>query len=182
MAFVEHRRTTAFDIIREWPKESRIQAMEIIAKYGEPQEITETMLVWINNGVWNKTIVHKEPVLHNWPAPHPDVLEQTISFKVPLEKYDDLARFDGSVFVERTKGILGAKCHFESMNYVAINLAHDVIHGKSVEQARKDYEEAFTLTVIQNNPPELAQHLNFQPQDVAQARDPDIETLSSHKE
>ncbi|MGH8284417.1 MAG: hypothetical protein ACRETT_01460 [Steroidobacteraceae bacterium] len=36
--------------------------------------------------------------------PHKDVLEQVIDYKVPPDKFDDLARYDGSVIAERTKG------------------------------------------------------------------------------
>ena len=62
-----------------------------------------------------------------FPAPHPDVMKQAIDYRVALDKYDDLAMYDGSVIVERTKGELAARCEMEGANFLAINLAHDVV-------------------------------------------------------
>jgi hypothetical protein len=41
---------------------------------------------------------------HKFPQPHNDVLQQTIDYRVPVDKYADLVRFDGSAVAERTKG------------------------------------------------------------------------------
>ncbi len=51
---------------------------------------------------------------------HTDLLEQFIDYKVPLDKYDDLAKFDGSVGVNRTKGELSARCDAEAHNLLAL--------------------------------------------------------------
>lgn len=57
-------------------------------------------------------------------------------------KSTDLARFDGSVLVERTRGEIGAHCDKEEMNYLALNLAHDVITGAvAIDDARRTYTE-----------------------------------------
>jgi transposase len=50
------------------PKEG---ARNMIKKYGLPNEATPSMLIWYNNGPWNKTIVHKEAIPHIFPKPHP---------------------------------------------------------------------------------------------------------------
>jgi hypothetical protein len=72
--------------------------------------------------------------------PHQDVLEQVINYRVPPDKFDELARYDGSVIVERTKGTMSARCDKEEMNYLALNLAHDIVIGKrNVEDARAFY-------------------------------------------
>ena len=45
-------------------------------------------------------------------------------------------------FVERTKGELSARCDKEGANFLALNLAHDIVTGKqTVEGARKMYGE-----------------------------------------
>lgn len=84
----------------------------------------------------------KEEIEHNFPMPHKDVMEQVIDYKAPPEKFDELARYDGSVIVERTRGELSARCDKEGANFLAINLAHEVVEGKrSVDDARKFYAE-----------------------------------------
>jgi len=82
---------------------------------------------------------------------------------VPLGKYDDLARYDGSVIAERTKGELSARCDKEEMNYLALNLAHDVATGRrTVEDARRFYAETAMATMKGEMPP-YVQRLQFDP-------------------
>ena len=115
----------------------------MIEKYGQPNGVTPDMLVWKNNGPWKRTIVSRDTVPHNFPTPHPDLLEQFINYKVPVDKYDDMAAYDGSVILERTKGEMSARCDDEGANFLAINLANDVATGKrTTEQARAYYTNA----------------------------------------
>lgn len=73
-----------------------------------------------------------------------------LTVRVPPDKFDDLALYDGSVIVERTKGEISARCDQEPMNFLALNLAHDIITGKrSVGDARKTYaEKAMAATLF----------------------------------
>jgi hypothetical protein len=48
---------------------------------------------------------------------------------VPTETFTPLARFDGSVIVERTTGEVSARCHDEEANSLALNLMHDIVVG-----------------------------------------------------
>jgi hypothetical protein len=128
--------------IQSWPKEAKKSAEMMIQKYGQPDEITAMRLVWHDNGPWKRTIVTKEETDHAFPMPHKDVLEQVIDYRVPTDKVDDLAAYDGSVIVERTKGELSARCDKEEANFLALNLANDVATGKkSVEEARAQYAQ-----------------------------------------
>jgi hypothetical protein len=126
--------------LKNWPMASQMAAKEQMEKYGKPDEMTPTMLVWHNNGAWQKTMISSMESKHDFPKAHTDVMEQCISYKVPLDKYDELAMFDGSVTVDRTQGTIAARCDKEENNLLALNLAHDVITGKkSVEEAREAY-------------------------------------------
>jgi hypothetical protein len=81
--------------------------------------------------------------LPNFPEPHHDSLLQAISYRVPSGLVSKLLQYDGSVVVERTRGELAARCDDERANYLALNLAHEIIIGKkSVEEARMLYAEA----------------------------------------
>jgi hypothetical protein len=115
----------------------------MIGKYGQPQGAIADMLVWNNSGPWKRTIVYRDTVSHSFPTPHPDLLEQFIDYKVPVDKYDDMAAYDGSVIVERTKGEMSARCDKEGANFLAINLANDVATGaKTMVEARAYYTQA----------------------------------------
>ncbi len=133
-------RKMSMDYLKSWPMASQMAAKEQMEKYGQPDEATLTMLVWHNNGVWKKTMISMMESKHNFPKMHTDVMEQCINYKVPLDMYDELAFFDGSVTVDRTQGTLAARCDKEENNLLALNLAHDVItKKKTVDEAREAY-------------------------------------------
>ena len=132
--------TEAKRMISGWPAKTQEVATTTMAKYGAPNEVTGTMLVWNNNGPWKKTIIHKEPVQHNFPMAHLDLLEQFVDYSVPADKYDQMALYDGSVVIARTVGEMSARCDKEEANFLALNLANDVATGKkTVEDARMYY-------------------------------------------
>lgn len=149
-------------MIADWPETSREVAHTMIARYGAPHEATSSMLVWHGNGPWKHTILSRDPVPHRFPMPHDDVLEQVIDYRVPPDRFDELAAYDGSVIVERTKGEMSARCDKEDMNYLALNLAHDVATGRrTVEEARRFYAETARAYMNGERPP-YTQGLQFQ--------------------
>ncbi|MFN3405672.1 MAG: hypothetical protein ACK40G_16355 [Cytophagaceae bacterium] len=152
----------ASDVIKNWPEKQRKAAQELIQKYGEPTAVSSEMISWENNGNWKRTIVYKEEVTHNFPMPHADFVEQVIDYKAPLEKYDEIAMYDGSVLLDRTKGEMAARCDKEAMNYLAINLAHEVATGKkSVSDARNIYART-AMAFMKGEKPEYTQSFQFQ--------------------
>lgn len=129
---------TAQDVAANWPKAPRETATDMLRKYGAPDGITSSLLIWRDAGDFIEIIVREEAIDHRFPAFHKDTLEQVIAYEVPEDKFDDLARFDGSIIAERTRGTLASRCQNEAMNYLALNLAHDLItNRKSVEEARE---------------------------------------------
>jgi hypothetical protein len=129
--------------INDWPETAKKAAEAMMEKYGEPTEQTPSLLIWKNTGPFTHTMVYKEEIQHDFPMPHKDVLEQVLNYDVPVDKYDDLAEFDGSVIVERTQGTMAARCDKEAANTLALKLANDIIKGtKSVQEAREFYGEA----------------------------------------
>jgi hypothetical protein len=150
--------------ITDWPERPRQVAKKIAAAYGQPDEVTPTMLVWHDTGPWKRTIVYREEVKHDFPKPHTDIVEQVIDYKVPVDKFDDLAAFDGSVIVERTKGEMSARCDDEKMNFLAINLANDVVTGaQDADGARRAYAEA-AMAVMKKKAPAYTRKLQFTPE------------------
>lgn len=147
--------------VNSWPDTSHEVAHKMIEKYGEPTQQTDDMLIWKNTGPYTHTIVYKEEIQHDFPMPHKDVLEQVINYDVPVEKFSDLARYDGSVIVERTKGTMAARCDKEAANFLALNLAHDIIKGKrTVEEARKMYAETI-MKMMQGEEHQYLKELAF---------------------
>lgn len=146
-----------------WSAASREAAMFMMDKYGPPAEITASMAVWHRTGPWKRTIVYREAVPHAFPMPHPDVMEQFIDYRVPPEMFDELAMYDGSVIAERTKGELSARCDKEGANFLALNLAHEIVTGRrTVEEARRMYAEQI-MASKEGRPAPYTERLMFTP-------------------
>ncbi len=136
-------------LIADWPDAPKRGVRQMLAQYGPPNEATPTKLFWYRNGPWKRTIVTRDVVTHNFPAPHSDFLTQVIDYRVPPERFDEIARFDGSCLVDRTAGEAAARCDSEAANTITLNLMHDIVTDRtSVEEARKTFAEqmvAYTL-------------------------------------
>ncbi|MGQ0816109.1 MAG: hypothetical protein ACT4O1_16890 [Gemmatimonadota bacterium] len=125
-------------IIDEWPGAQKNVARQMIAKYGAPNEATATKLFWYGNEPWKRTEITSDVVVHNWPTPHSDFLTQVIDYRVPPEMFDDIANFDGSILLDRTKGEVAARCDSEAANVLGLNMVHEIVTGKrTVEDARE---------------------------------------------
>lgn len=149
-------------ILTSWPEKPQQVARTMIEKYGPPNEATPTRLIWFNNQPWKRTIVYRDEVPHNFPKPHTDLLEQFIDYRVPVERIGKIAAYDGSVVVERTKGEVSARCDMEAMNFLALNLMHEVATGaRTVEEARKEYAEQATAFMLKRPAP-YAEGLQFE--------------------
>jgi hypothetical protein len=158
-------------MIGSWPEKPREAATKLLAKYGPPNEATSSMLVWNNNGPWKRTILYRQEIPHSFPEPHTDFLQQTVDYRVPADKFDDLAKFDGSVIAERTKGEISARCDMEELNMLALNLADDVVTGKrSPEDARAFYAKT-AMDFKKGKTEPYTSSLQFHPS--ADSKDPD---------
>jgi hypothetical protein len=135
---------TAADILAGWPEESREAAQLVVDAYGEPQEATDSFLIWLRPGPWKRIVASRDVDEHRFPAPHNDSVQSVLDYRVPPERVSDVVRFDGSVVVDRTQGEVSARCHDEEANNLALNLMHDIVTGaKTVEEARAYYAKEF---------------------------------------
>lgn len=164
------------EIVRDWPEASREAAKLVIDAYGEPDEATESLLVWHRPGPWKRIVASKVHYDHAFPAPHTDSVESVLDYRVPPEKFDDLAEFDGSVIVERTAGEVSARCHDEQANFLALNLMHDIVtDAKTVQEARDHYAKEFA-DFRRKEPTPYMEGLRFRPG--TDTADPDERVLS----
>lgn len=148
-------------VTSNWNEEARAAAKAMFEKYGAPQEITAKRLVWYDNGPWRRTQVLNEEVRHNFPDAHNDVLEQTVAIDIPVDRFDEIAQFSGSVTADRTRGELTARCNTEEHNFIALNLASDIVNNRmSVEEARARNAE-LARALAQGQRPAYATGIQF---------------------
>jgi hypothetical protein len=140
---VYNDQSTLRNAIKDWPASSRFAAESMMEKYGLPESVSHTTIVWEDTGYFKRSIVYRDGVTHNFPTPHEDVLQQFVGYRVPDDKVKDLWKFDGSIIVDRTRGEISSRCNREEMNTLALNLADGIIQNKmSVLRARDLYEQA----------------------------------------
>lgn len=143
-------------VIRKWPRDARVTARAIIAEYGEPQRFTGADLVWIDNGPWRKTVVYRRARPRFLWNTDKDYLEQTIAYRVPVDKVDDLKRFDPRLEVDESRGLLSSRSDSEALNFLALNLADEVASDKrTVRDAREFYEKTERLAEAGKSSPYL---------------------------
>jgi hypothetical protein len=168
---------SAATIIADWPEQSREAAQTAIEVLGEPQESTPTHLHWHEIGEWRRVTAQREFYEHEFPAPHIDSVESVIDYRVPPERFSDLAAFDGSVIAERTAGVVSARCHDLEANRLALNLMNDIVRGaKTVDEARQYYAKEFA-DYRRGKPTPYMRKLHFTP-GLDDPRDPDERVLS----
>lgn len=158
---MEKNLTSPVDDMSGWSDASKMAVMMMKKSYGEPASKTADMMMWNNTGQWKKTVVYAKEFKHDFPMPHTDVMEQWIDYKVPQEKFNDLAKYDGSVVCSRTNGEISARCDKEGANFLAINLANDIITGKKDVKSARDFYAKSIKEMINGGKPEYMEKLVF---------------------
>jgi hypothetical protein len=166
--------------VAAWPERTRQLAARLITKYGPPTESTERRLTWYGKAPWKRTTLYREEVQHNFANAHKDVLEQTINYRVPVDKVAALVAFNGSLIVSRTRGELSAVSDGEDTNFLVLNVAHDIVNGeRDVDQARTYYAQVVRARMIKEPEPYL-QGLHFEPTRDGAADPDEIAPLIKH--
>ena len=141
-------------IIENWPPAPKKMAQDMVRQYGLPNEATPTLLIWHDSGPWKRTIVTSDETAHEFPTPHTDFISQTISYDVPVDMLPELAKFDGSLLINRTAGQVTASCDNEAANFLAVNLMHDIVQGRlTAEEARTELGEQQAAWLMNRDAP-----------------------------
>lgn len=155
----------------QWLPEPAEAARQMIARYGLPDEVSPSRMIWFHNyrnAPWKRSELLNERVPHQFPASHIDCLTQFVDMRIEPLMAGALTAFDGSVIFDRTKGEVGARCGDETGNYIALNLAWLILSGQlSWQDARRMYAE----TVLKNMHGHLRNGLLFRP--IPNQGDPD---------
>jgi len=129
-------------VVDAWPEGSRDVARVMIEKYGEPGRFSDDALVWRENGPWRRSVVYRSGWSHFFGGQDKGYLEQSIGYRVPEDKINALRVFDPRIRVDEISGELSARSESEPINYLALNLAEEIITEKrTVENARAVYRK-----------------------------------------
>ena len=134
------RKEVAEATVSHWSDVSRLSARRLMEEYGVPDEVHADSLVWNNSGPWRRTVVNNvRPMAADDPVTQ-NVVSQTGKYNVNRSQSLDILRFDDHVGFDPANGELSSSSAAEAHNYLRLNLADDVAHGRlRPDQARDSY-------------------------------------------
>ena len=127
--------------IQGWPGLAKIAARATMEKYGKPDGVGKDALVWYVNGPWKRTLVHRRAWPHYTFRQDKDFLENVIGYVVPKDKLEALTRFDRRLDVDQPSAEISARAESESMSFLALNLADEIIRGKRTVDEARDFQK-----------------------------------------
>jgi hypothetical protein len=162
----------ASSAITAWPTATKKTGQALIEKYGQPDGVTDRMLVWNDKDPWTKVVVYRDAIKQG-SLTHDAFLENTVNYKVPLDKVADLIRFDSALVIDETRGTLASNCDTEGCNFLALNLANDIATGKrDVASAKDFFKNTMTKSLSGKSSPEM-EKLQFSTSGSSSSSSPD---------
>ena len=142
--------------VEAWPLRSRTLVRALVEEYGIPNRLNEVEVVWYDNGPWRKTVVHRDSWSRLLGIRDNDNLEQIIGYRVPGDKIRSLKRFGRRIEFDKAGGELSSRAESQGLNYMALNLANEIITGtRTVEDARDFYRKTEELSKAGKSSPYL---------------------------
>lgn len=150
----------AVEVIASWPIVSRLTAGFLIEKYGAPNEVSAGEMTWVDNAPWKRTTVRKEGLLRSAPR---RIVHQSVGYDVPRGKVAALEAMDMGLKADRGRKELTVAGESEEANFLALNLANDVITGRlDVQDAKDAFERTLALSMAGKSSP-YTEGLGFKP-------------------
>jgi hypothetical protein len=131
---------SAEDVVGRWPERPRALARLLVEKYGAPDEIVASQLSWNDQGPWKKIVVFRDPD----PAGRGDHLLQSVAYgAVPMDHtWRNLAAFGRGASYDPATRELTARTDSQETNYLALNLADEVMRGRRSARDAQDFYDA----------------------------------------
>ena len=138
---------TSKESLNNWEHQDAVKVAEMMIKeYGQPDEVTETMLKWKKLGDFGagekETYIVDESIPHDFPEPHRDFLYTAKKIKVPTRVGDTLLHVTGSIIVDGLKETVTARCGSLNANALTLGFVEDLAKGKVVNNkgiAKREY-------------------------------------------
>lgn len=111
---------------------------DVVEEFGNPSMLDKRpggQAVWSkkdipNHKPYDQIILIDEQIPHTKPAPHVDFLYASINFEVPENRIADVLELSESVYYDRLKKQLWARCHFMGANVATLYLAIKIATGE----------------------------------------------------
>jgi hypothetical protein len=147
-------------VIADWPEHSRDLAQAIIQDYGPPDSVQPSQLSWEGHRPWKTIVVYRDALASG----RPNGFQQSVAYDVPVRKWRELGAFDRGVEYDPVAHELVAHTDSETANFLALNLADEVIRGRRTAADACDfYDKTLALSFAGKSSP-YTRKLLFRPQ------------------
>ncbi|NNN07439.1 MAG: hypothetical protein HKL90_16240 [Elusimicrobia bacterium] len=112
----------------------------MVDKYGPPDRIELSRVVWLNRPPWKRIAVWDDMELQQFSLAKDQNLEDTIAYSVPRDKRVALRHFNGRVSVSADGSEISARSFSEARNFLSLNLADEIIRGAKTPAEAKAFD------------------------------------------
>ena len=124
-------------------KDAAKYAQELIDEYGEPDVITDSMVLW-KGGIseFDQTYVKDESIPHDSPKPHHDFVYSTMEIDIPEDLMEAVAKASESIIVDQLKNEVTARCGDIFANAITLGFVQKLVAGDiKPEDAEEEYKK-----------------------------------------
>jgi hypothetical protein len=153
--------TRATALLQSWPLNSRLTGTRLLEKYGPPDAVNDSRIVWNDHDPWSQITLFRVGAADTFPTTHHDIVENTIRYDVPQEKAGDILKFSPAIDIDRLSGTMSARSDSEGGNILALNLANEIVNGKRDVDSARDFMRATLSRAAAGKSSPYMDHLLF---------------------
>jgi hypothetical protein len=140
------RRTQSAGALPDGPDWANRSLNLMIEKYGRPDLVETNRVVWEKKGPWKRIVVWDDMGiglgLGQMRKATDNNLEEVLAYLVPEDKRRAVEDFSGRLKVSEDGALLSARSFSEERNFLALNLADEIIRGVKTPQEAKAFDAA----------------------------------------
>lgn len=139
------RRVSSTEAVDRWWSVPAAAARGLMVEYGVPDRVDPDSLTWNGNGPWRRTVV-RNAAPSDAEGVNLGIIAQTVVYPLTPAQAANVTAFDGGLVYDPQTSELTARSDREDFNFLRINLADDVAHGRlAPEEARARYFQTIAL-------------------------------------
>lgn len=151
----ESRLELAERVSAGWSETPRLAARLMIERYGPPDLVGSSRMIWHGNGPWKRTIVRDLPRPYARAADEDEgVIEQAVAYHMTPEKAAAVSPFSPRLTFDSARMEMSSRSDREEVNFLRLNLANEVLLGLlTVPEASEVYAKTLELEAAGRSSP-----------------------------
>ena len=116
----------------------------MIEKYGRPDRVETNRVIWELKGPWKRIVVWDDMGIGpgQMSKGADNNLEEVLAYLVPEDKRRAVEEFNGRLKVSDDGALISARSFSEERNFLALNLADEIIRGVKTPEAARAFDAA----------------------------------------